>query len=125
MQLHSSSSFAPPSLLHTHPHKRPMHSHAAVMEKNIHRQNQDGLIIPKHTFNARVFTLGGNPFSCYSSSSITFFFSFYYMVNWSNYLYELWVITQFMFVAILPLFLINFFITNLNPYNNCLLRSNF
>jgi hypothetical protein len=81
MQLHSSSSFAPPSLLHTHPHKRPMHSHAAVMEKNIHRQNQDGLIIPKHTFNARVFTLGGNPFSCYSSSSITFFFSFYYMVN--------------------------------------------
>ncbi len=33
MQLHSSSSFAPPSLLHTLSHKHPMHSHAAVMEK--------------------------------------------------------------------------------------------
>jgi hypothetical protein len=43
-----------------------MHSHAAIMEKNICRQNQDGLIIPKHTLNARVFTLGGNPLSCYT-----------------------------------------------------------
>jgi len=64
MQLHSSSSFAPPSLLHTHSHKRPMHSHAAVMEKNIRRQNQDGLNIPKHTLNAWVFTQCGNPLWC-------------------------------------------------------------
>ncbi len=64
MQLHSSSSFAPPSLLHTHSHKHPMDSHATVMEKNIHCQNQDGLIIPKHTFNVRVFTLCGNPLWC-------------------------------------------------------------
>jgi hypothetical protein len=46
-----------------------MHSHAAVMEKNIRRQNQDDLIIPKHTLNARVFTLGGNPLSCYNMMS--------------------------------------------------------
>jgi hypothetical protein len=66
MQLHSSSSFVPPSLLHTYSHKCPMHSHAPVMEKNIRRQNQDDLIIPKHTLNARVFTLGGNPLLCYT-----------------------------------------------------------
>jgi hypothetical protein len=41
-----------------------MDSHATVMEKNIHCQNQDGLIIPKHTFNVRVFTLCGNPLWC-------------------------------------------------------------
>jgi len=41
-----------------------MHSHAAVMEKNICRQNQDGLILPKHTLNARVFTQCGNPLWC-------------------------------------------------------------
>jgi len=77
MQLHSSSSFTSPSLLHTHSHKRPMHSHAAVMEKNIRCQNQDSLIIPKHTFNARVFTLCGNPLWCDTCSSSPFPSSFH------------------------------------------------
>jgi hypothetical protein len=42
MQLHSSSSFAPPSLLHTHTHKM---SHAQPCSRhgeNIRRQDQDG-----------------------------------------------------------------------------------
>ncbi len=44
-----------------------------------------------------------------SSPSTTFFFSFCYMATWFNYLCKLWVTTQFMFVAILLLFLGIFF----------------
>jgi hypothetical protein len=45
-----------------------MHSHATVMEKNIRRQKSGRLIIPKHTLKARVFTLCGDPLSCYTMS---------------------------------------------------------
>jgi len=66
MQLHSSSSFALPSFLYTFTHKT---SHAQPCSRhgeNIHRQKSGRLIIPKHTLKARVFTLCGNPLSCYN-----------------------------------------------------------
>jgi hypothetical protein len=42
-------------------HAQPCSRHG----ENIRRQNQDDLITPKHTLNARVFTLCRNPLLCY------------------------------------------------------------
>jgi len=72
MQLHASSSFAPPSFLHNLSHTPnrdlPMHIHVAVMERYPPPKIRAANYTQSKSQGPGVFTLCGDLFSCYSTT---------------------------------------------------------
>ncbi len=74
MQLHASSSFAPPSFLHNLSHTPnidlPMHIHAAIMERYPPPKIRAANYTQSKSQGPGVFTLCGDLFSCYNMMGI-------------------------------------------------------